>query len=170
MKIAIIGDIHFPDRADDLPTDFLTRIKEEKPDLLIYTGDLTSEKTLEVLKSLEIPLVIVEGNVDYLSFPKKEIIERDWAKILVFHSTEVYPRGDLEKIYKIAKKENCNVVIFGHTHLPLFTFWKDIFFINPGSATGAYSGEGVLPPRSFCILEINKNGLKISFEVIRKWK
>ncbi len=170
MKIAIIGDIHFPGRADDLPNDFFEMIVEENVDLVIYTGDLDSKKTLEILKSLGKELIVVKGNVDYLDLPEREILEIGKYRILVFHSSEVKPRGDLEKIKEIAKKENCNVVIFGHTHMPLFTFKGGIFFINPGSATGVISGDGKIPPRSFAILEIlDDKFFTIKFFVKPRW-
>lgn len=170
MKIAILGDIHFPGRADDLPDDFFEMIIEEDPDLIVYTGDLDSEETLRAIKSLGKKTLIVKGNVDYIDLPEKEIIEVENIRILVFHSSEIKPRGDPKKILKVAKEEGCDIVIFGHTHLPLLKFMDGVLLINPGSSTGVISGEGIIPPRSFVILDIiERNFIEVRFYMKTRW-
>ncbi len=167
MKIAILGDIHYPGRADKLPEEIFEMVKRERPDILVYTGDLDSEETLEKLKELCEKLVIVRGNVDYLDLPEKEIVDLGRFRILVIHKL-IDRRIDLEGFVRIARENGCNIVFFGHLHYPFVSFRDGVLFVNPGSATGVVSGEGRVSPKSFAILEIEEKLLKV--EVRMFWR
>ncbi len=160
MKIAVVGDFHYPDRCGKLI--LLDRLKKEKPDLIIGTGDYTDEKVIEVLESIA-DFKGVKGNVDYLDLPKEIVTNIKGWKIAVFHSSEIYPRGDLHQIFFRWRKENPDVIIFGHTHIPHFSFMDGVYFLNPGSFNGIPSGEGLKTNPSFAVMKIGKRNIDVKF-------
>ncbi len=161
--ILVIGDTHIPDRAEWLPDEIVEFLKDKKFDIVICTGDLTSEKVLNYLKSLGRHFYVVEGNMDYLSLPRNQIIELEELKIGVIHGHGIYPRGDKKKLLKIAEDMKVDVLISGHTHYPdvYFDDNKNILLLNPGSATGAWGGGGGSMIPSFMILRVKGRSVDI---------
>jgi Calcineurin-like phosphoesterase superfamily domain len=79
-------------------------------------------------------------------------------KIGVVHGHQCIPTGDLDSLSALARQMDVDVLITGHTHTfvphPFFLFvshifwcrfqaiqYDNLFFVNPGSATGAWSGS-----------------------------
>ena len=55
------------------------------------------------------------------------------------HGHQVIPWGDQESLDIIARQMEVDVLLSGHTHRFDAFENNNKFFINPGSATGAYS-------------------------------
>jgi vacuolar protein sorting-associated protein 29 len=55
------------------------------------------------------------------------------------HGHQIVPWGDKEALAMLQRRLDCDVLITGHTHEFKAFEYDDKFFINPGSATGAYS-------------------------------
>jgi uncharacterized protein len=136
MLIAVISDTHLPRGARHLPDACVERIAAA--DLLLHAGDFS---TLEVLRELEAigpPLVGVHGNVDSADvrrlLPAERVVEADGARIAMLH--DAGPRsGRLERMWR-RFGERADLVVFGHSHLPLHERSRDGFQIfNPGSPT-----------------------------------
>ena len=153
VLVGVISDTHIPTKAEFIPS----KVKEifENVDLIIHAGDIES---LEVIKELEkiAPVVAVYGNTDppetkeNLS-PAVYIEIHDW-RIGVIHNSIVPWMG--WKMERIAKKNNLNVLIFGHTHR---SFLKEnkILVINPGSPTNP-----IFARPSVALLKIDENSSK----------
>ena len=136
MVIAVISDTHLPRGARRLPDACVERIAAA--DLLLHAGDFS---TLEVLRELEAigpPVVGVHGNVDSAELrrllPPERVVEADGARIAVLH--DAGPRaGRLERMRR-RFGDRAEIVVFGHSHLPLHEQAPDGFQIfNPGSPT-----------------------------------
>jgi uncharacterized protein len=136
MLIAVISDTHLPRGSRRLPEACVERIAGA--DLLLHAGDFS---TLEVLRELEAigpPLVGVHGNVDSGDLrrllPAERIVDAEGARIAMLH--DAGPRaGRLERLSR-RFDERADVVVFGHSHLPLHERAPDGFQIfNPGSPT-----------------------------------
>ena len=136
MLIAVISDTHLPRRSRRLPEACVERIAGA--DLLLHAGDFS---TLEVLRELEAigpPLVGVHGNVDSAELrrllPAERVVDAEGARIAMVH--DAGPRaGRLERL-RGRFGERADVVVFGHSHLPLHEGTPDGFQIfNPGSPT-----------------------------------
>jgi len=57
----------------------------------------------------------------------------------LYHGHQIVPWGDEENLALVQRELEVDILITGHTH-KFNAFEKDgKFFINPGSATGAYS-------------------------------
>ena len=136
MVIALISDTHLPRGARRLPDACVERIAAA--DLLLHAGDFS---TLEVLRELEAigpPLLGVQGNVDSADLrrllPEERVVEAEGARIAMVH--DAGPRtGRLERMRR-RFGDRADVVVFGHSHLPLHDQTHDGFQIfNPGSPT-----------------------------------
>jgi len=136
MVIAVISDTHLPRGARRLPDACVERIAAA--DLLLHAGDFS---TLEVLRELEAigpPVVGVHGNVDSAELrrllPPERVVEADGARIAMLH--DAGPRaGRLERMRR-RFGDRAEIVVFGHSHLPLHEQAPDGFQIfNPGSPT-----------------------------------
>ena len=136
MVIAVISDTHLPRGARRLPDACVERIAAAE--LLLHAGDFS---TLEVLRELEAigpPVAGVHGNVDSADLrrllPPERVVEADGARIAMLH--DAGPRaGRLERMRR-RFGDRAEIVVFGHSHLPLHEQAPDGFQIfNPGSPT-----------------------------------
>jgi uncharacterized protein len=136
MLIAVISDTHLPRGNRRLPQACVERIAEA--DLLLHAGDLS---TLEVLRELEAmgpPLLGVHGNVDSADvrrlLPAERVVEAEGVRIAIVHDAGP-SAGRLERMRR-RFGEQADVLVFGHSHLPLHEESPDGFQIfNPGSPT-----------------------------------
>lgn len=62
-------------------------------------------------------------------------------KILLTHGHEFYVDFEFDTISIYAKKQNCSIVVFGHTHVPLLKEANGILLINPGSTSRPRMGS-----------------------------
>ena len=136
MVIAVISDTHMPRGARRLPDECVRRIAEA--DLLLHAGDFSEVEVLEELERIGPPLLGVCGNVDStelrLRLPTTRIVEADGARIALVHDAGP-SAGRLERPRRHFG-DRADVVVFGHSHLPLHEQAEDGFQIfNPGSPT-----------------------------------
>jgi len=77
----------------------------------------------------------------------------------------VVPRGDIEGLRTLAIRMGVDVLITGHTHSPsvheLDVRGRKILLLNPGSATGVWSGGLSSGPPSFMVLTVDGEKLRI---------
>ena len=154
MKIVCIGDFHIPHRAENIPDWIVNIIKNEKPDLILCTGDLESRETLDFLKTLG-ETKVVRGNMDYLDLPLHETIQCGKTTIGLIHGSGIHPRGDPKQLFNYAEKMNAKILVSGHTHKQEVTMFNNILLVNPGSACGTWGGGPADEKESFIILELN---------------
>jgi putative phosphoesterase len=136
MLLAVISDTHLPRGTRRLPDACVERIAAA--DLLLHAGDFS---TLEVLRELEAigpPVVGVRGNVDTAELrrllPEERVVEADGARIAMVH--DAGQRAGRMSRMRARFGERADVVVFGHSHLPLHEQGDDGFQIfNPGSPT-----------------------------------
>ncbi len=147
MKIVVVSDNHGNEKS-------LKDIKQMHPDAsyFIHCGDaLVSESALD-------GYIVVNGNNDYeLSFPYERILEIDSLKILVTHGHFFISYFGKKKLIEHAKKLNCDLVLYGHTHLFDHSIEEGIHFINPGSLVR--NRDGSAP--SYAIIELNNTTLSV---------
>ncbi len=160
MKVLVIGDTHIPRRADWLPKQIDDFISSQRFDLVACTGDLTDRKVLDYLQSLGDKFVVVCGNMDHLPLPETQTLKVEGVRLGIVHGHQVYPRGNRKQLKKIAEDLGVDLLIHGHTHSPDIHF-DEILLVNPGSATGVWSGGGGSLIPSFMILNIEGNRVEV---------
>lgn len=127
----------------------IEKIKIDNPncDYYFHMGDSHFNENL--LK----PFISVEGNNDWeADFPRQRIVEIGNHRILLMHG-DGYTYA-LSGLTNKAKHENCDVVMFGHTHEFLDEEYKGIRLINPGSC---WHNRDLTSP-CYAIVTIDENG------------
>ena len=136
MLIAVISDTHMPRGARRLPDACVERI--EAADLLLHAGDFSTLDVLRELERIGPPVLGVHGNVDSADvrrlLPAERVVEAAGARVAMLH--DAGPRtGRLERMRR-RFAERADLVVFGHSHLPLHERADDGFqILNPGSPT-----------------------------------
>ena len=118
-------------------------------DLILHAGDVGGDEILDEL-SIIAPIQGVFGNTDEPDNPRLPAaidIEVGGLKIHVSHGHELgVPRPE-----KLLARYAADVIIYGHTHVPLVTEADGRLVVNPGAAGAARFD---IKP-SVAILEIN---------------
>ena len=97
-------------------------------DLIIHAGDIGSETIIPELGKIA-PVYAVRGNVDKSTwaykFPLTNVVQIGETFIYLYH-------GHLE--LDLTPDQHFQIVISGHTHVPLVEKRNDVLYLNPGSA------------------------------------
>lgn len=128
MKVLIVSDTHGRHSGIE------EAVRREKPlDLLIHLGD--AEGYEDYIQSLaECPIETVKGNMDMnveLPIDKEIFLENMHVLITHGHCHGVY--STLEQIQTLGLQRGVDVVMFGHTHVPLLLEDRMLTLLNPGS-------------------------------------
>ncbi|MBN2755289.1 MAG: metallophosphoesterase [Candidatus Goldbacteria bacterium] len=129
-KIGVISDTHSTHLPDKVKKLF------NGVDLIIHAGDHTSQAVINSLEKIA-PLVSVRGNMDGAELNLEEqtvLMINNKFKIAVCHGAGVHSTTP-ERMFKKFAAEIPDVIIFGHTHIPLNKLHAGILLFNPGSPT-----------------------------------
>ena len=107
----------------------------ERADLILHAGDFTTPSVLEELRRFA-PVEGVHGNMDAAELrvllPERRVVEVAGHRIGMIH--EPGPRTGHEARLAAAFP-GCELVVYGHTHLPELVTFGDVLILNPGSPT-----------------------------------
>ena len=81
----------------------------------------------------------------------------DMEQIGLAHGHQVVPWGDKESLAMMRRKLDCDVLISGHTHKFEAYGYQGGFYLNPGSATGAYSASSGASVPTFVLMDVDDN-------------
>ncbi|KAG6111510.1 hypothetical protein E4U13_004813 [Claviceps humidiphila] len=135
-------------------------------------GNLTDKQTYEYLRSITPDLKIVKGrcDVEATSLPLTQVVTHGSIRIGFLEGfTLVSSEPDL--LLAEANRLDVDVLCWGGTHKFDAFEYMDKFFVNPGSATGAYLnswGEGEDPTPSFCLMDVQGISLTLYVYQLRK--
>ncbi|HEY9682734.1 MAG TPA: metallophosphoesterase family protein [Oculatellaceae cyanobacterium] len=130
MKLAVLADTHIPKRAKELPQKAHELIKQA--DAIVHAGDVISNEFLDALKKMK-PLYAVRGNNDStLSLPEQLEFSLEGLQIAVIHDSGA-SKGRGARMRR--RFPNADVVIFGHSHIPMNEVEEGLLLFNPGSST-----------------------------------
>jgi len=148
--LGLISDTHIPIYCPTLPP-ILFEIFQNV-NLILHAGDIGDLSVLDDLSRIA-PVIAVRGN-DYGdtaegSLPIQQMVTAGRQRIFLYHSHhpdhEEEMRAHREDCWqpKLAERINmglqasANIVVFGHTHIPLTYMDKGILLINPGAVAPA---------------------------------
>ncbi len=155
VTLLVVSDAHIPDRAFEVPRELEELIESRTPfPVVIYAGDFTGHQFFERVKSWGRRLVAVAGNMDFLDLPETQVISIEGVRIGVVHGDQVWPRGCVPKLTRIARRLGVQVLVSGHTHSPFIEVHEGVIHLNPGSLTGVPSGGGGSLIPSAMIVEV----------------
>lgn len=154
MQIVLASDTHGRNEK-------LTSLEQEYPQasLYLHTGDWGGNP-------VDYPHWIgVKGNCDAAGYdlPWTRIVEAAGHKILLIHGQQFDARSRIDGLANLARKEGCDIVVFGHTHVPQIVNRNGILIINPGSLARSRDGMGM----SYALLNLDGNQAEAK---ILRWK
>lgn len=157
MRIFVVSDSH------GNIEDFLNKIfTMERPDLIIHLGDYVDDG-LKIAESTGVETIIVKGNGDYFhkDYNEDELVDIKGKKIFMTHGHNYNVRYGVNRLFYKGKELNADLVLFGHTHVPVVIEEDNIIIMNPGSSSlpRTYDRE-----KTFALLEIEKD---IRIEIIK---
>lgn len=151
MKILIMSDSHGHD------ANVAKAIQKEGPlDALLHLGDSQgSEQKIRELAGC--PVHMVAGNCDYFTdLPSVLIVEFGKYRILLTHGHYHYVSVGTQDLLDAAKKQRCNIAVFGHIHRPVLDGTDgQVLVLNPGSISMPRQ-EDRKP--TYLVMEIDERG------------
>jgi len=154
MKIGLLSDTHIPKRAKHLPRAVVEAFAGV--DLILHAGDWQTLDVYEALQEIA-PVEGVAGNVD-----GDELVQKfGKVKRFVWHGVRVgLVHGDGEgkttekRALAAFADDPVDLIVFGHSHIPLVRTVGDTTLFNPGSPTD----KRRQPAFSCGLLTIQPNG------------
>uniref|UniRef100_A0A3Q3EML7 Vacuolar protein sorting-associated protein 29 n=1 Tax=Labrus bergylta TaxID=56723 RepID=A0A3Q3EML7_9LABR len=153
--VLVLGDLHIPHRCNTLPAKFKKLLVPGKIQHILCTGNLCTKESYDYLKTLAGDVHIVRGDFDEnLNYPEQKVVTVGQFKIGLIHGHQVIPWGDMASLALLQRQLDVDILISGHTHKFEAFENENKFYINPGSATGAYSALecNIIP--SFVLMDI----------------
>jgi putative phosphoesterase len=142
MKIFVLADTH--NKLPQMILDVAPGAEE-----IWHLGDVCSERILDELRAVGLPVTIVRGNCDSnFDWPLVIDLEREGRKFRLQHIPPEIPPDDVD------------VLLHGHTHVPRNERRGNVLFLNPGCVTRPNQGS----PPSVAWLEIT--GGKINWQLV----
>lgn len=133
-------------------------------DTIIHAGDLTNREILKVFGDKE--LYAVHGNMcsfaTRTALPESRTFTIDRYKFGLYHGDGL--SYDLETGL-IARFDDADCIIFGHTHRPLVNQFGSALLVNPGSfrGTGRYGSGG-----TYAIITVSDKGLAADIHSLKR--
>lgn len=156
-RIGIISDSHRARPYIDKAVKMMGNV-----DMILHLGD-NIQDAYYIESLVNVPVYKVLGNCDVGEKGLSDIVLNvDDHKILMTHGHKYNIKYSLMNIYYKALEVEANIVMFGHTHVPVSFYENGILFFNPGST---YSPRGDLG-KSFGVLELDGECINIKhFEI-----
>lgn len=150
MKVLIISDTHGRNHH------VLKTLERVSPiDLFIHLGDYDGGE--DYIKSISpCPIEMISGNNDFFNgLPKEEIIQIGKYVVMLTHGHRYGVNYSINNLKETAEKNHANIVMFGHTHIPLIDLSSNVWAINPGSLALPRQYER---KETFLIMDIDSKG------------
>jgi vacuolar protein sorting-associated protein 29 len=126
---------------------------------ILCTGNLCTNETYDFLKTLASDVHVVKGDFDENnSWPEQKVVNVGQFRIGLIHGHQVVPWGDVESLAMVQRQLDVDILISGHTHKCETREHEGKYYINPGSATGAYNALDVEVIPSFVLMDIQGDG------------
>lgn len=154
MKAIVLSDSH----GDFTNVNKVLRSYSEI-ELVFFCGD--SEGTIEkaIINYPNKMFVAVRGNCDFASeFPIDEFMTIEGKKIMITHGHRYNVKYTQDEVIAEARNNNCDMVIYGHTHSAFTDYEDGLYIMNPGSSFGYKATYG--------IIDITSNGIVTSIKNI----
>jgi putative phosphoesterase len=103
--------------------------------LIVHAGDFTASSVLSELEEIG-PVVAVRGNMDDEALrrrlPAETVVVAEGVRIGIVHDGGA-ATGRHDRLRR--RFPGCDVVVYGHSHLPEVARAGDMWVVNPGSPT-----------------------------------
>lgn len=134
MKVAVLSDTHAPRYWKACPAEVARRL--DGADLILHAGDVCTAGVLEELAAYA-PVHAVMGNndgPDVAAWGARETLELDVGGLRVGMVHDSGPAtGRVRRLR--TRFPGCDLVVFGHSHIPMDIAEDGFRILNPGSPT-----------------------------------
>ena len=130
MRAVVFSDSH---GNYDVLEQIMERHKDGA-DIFIHLGD--GERELELIQYVynDKKIYFVSGNCDWgTDKPDYDIIKFGGKTIFFTHGARFGVKGDLNIAKLFARKNEADILLFGHTHVPYLYESPELILLNPGS-------------------------------------
>lgn len=145
-RVGLVSDTHMPARCGAFPAALFDAFSGV--DMVLHAGDVGELWVLDALSTIA-PVVAVHGNDDTeeatAALPYSQVVSAGGLRILLTHVhypnrlQEMASRRDdawgpkLERRATMAREAGAQVVVFGHTHVPMTLAYDGVLLVNPGA-------------------------------------
>lgn len=171
LTVGVIADTHIPDRVRSLHPQVLPIFQELGVEMILHAGDICAAGVLDQLEKVA-PVIAVRGNRDVLlrnQLPMTRRLELGGVTLALMHGhgsmlRYVWDKWEYIKVgYRLERYEktlfetipDVQVVVFGHTHVPVNEIRAGKVLFNPGSA---WHGALRSMPPTMGVLRISEGG------------
>lgn len=150
MRIVVISDSH----GQGSVVDRIIR-RESHADAIIFLGDVVNDIEDFTYEYTDKKFYIVSGNCDRFSqhpYSKTETI--GGVNIFMTHGHTLGVKGGIGGLISAARQQNCQIALYGHTHIPNIKYEDGLYVVNPGSCARSRDGGN-----SYAVIDIRDNGI-----------
>lgn len=150
MKLLVLSDTHnMLDKAVNVLKFF-----EKDVSAVLHLGDCDQDaKDLSVMFP-SLNFHYVKGNNDFSSTPLEKVVSVGGKKIFLTHGHKHSVYYGIERLFYAAEEKDCDVALFGHTHVPFYDNSERVLIMNPGSISLPRSS----PVPTFGVINISDDG------------
>jgi putative phosphoesterase len=128
MKLVVFSDSH------GRPSPMIETAEREQPDMILFLGDGEADISRLRWALPQIPVVSVPGNCDYrVEEPLERLIEVEGKKIFLCHGHTRRVKQGLGALIAEGHRQDADLVLYGHTHLPKTDHDGNMTILNPGT-------------------------------------
>ena len=137
LTIGVLSDTHIfgGGGSRQLPEDVLDLFRRFEVDLIVHGGDIVIRAVLDRLATVA-PTIAVHGNNEpielWQSLPERIVLSIGAHRIGVVHG---HGGASARATAKAAFDGPMDLVIYGHSHVPLIEEVDGVVYFNPGSPT-----------------------------------
>ena len=146
MKAAVFSDTHGSTAR------MAAKVAELRPDLIIHLGDHDRDAQILRQRFPEIPLYSVCGNCDPGSDGLlADVVPIGPVRAYITHGHRYNVRWGVDSLVYAAQERECQLALYGHTHIPDSQEIGGVKVVNPGTA-------GMGPRLTWALITVFDNG------------
>lgn len=128
-------------------------------DIIFHMGDYIQDADL-IRTWTSIPVMGVKGNMDSFEHDRPNFIKStlEGHDIYVAHGHRQRVKWGTDELVRTAKKNNCDIALYGHTHRKDFSEEDGVILINPGSCSLPNDGT-----KSYAIMTLDGDSVDCQF-------
>ena len=135
-------------------------------ELVLFLGDGLRDAQTVASEHPKLAFVSVAGNMDVFSLfsqgtPEETTLDLDGVRVLLLHGHRRGVKSGEDALYYLAEEKHADVVLYGHTHIPVCRYVSDterpFYIFNPGSIGRPHGSD-----YSYGILQIRNKGILLS--------
>ena len=134
MRVVVLADTHAPRRWRGCPPQVAAQLAGA--DLILHAGDVCTADVLDELATFA-PVRVVLGNNDgpdvaAWGAPESVLLELDGVQVAMIHDSGP-AQGRIRRMRR--RFPEADLVVYGHSHIPMDLTENGLRIFNPGSAT-----------------------------------